>query len=227
MNILNAITTNAWGGLSNSFNLLWSKISPILLPLIFILAFLAVGLWIAGFISEKIGIIVKKGKIDTVLDRIAAPAAKLAGTKISSYSIVTGSVKWFLIALVLIAALDIADLNEVIDFFNQALGYLPNIFIAALILIVGSMLGNLAATVVGLVSRNNFDTTAKVAVNTLAFIAALTQLATPLVSALSQFVGQLNLSKLQGDVLFIGILVLALLASKNAVRKTVENLYKS
>ena len=227
MNILQAVTADAAGSLQHSFNLLWSKISPILLPLILILVFLSVGLWIANFLSDKIGALVKKSKLDAVLDKIIAPVLKLTGTKINSSSIINGSIKWFLTATVLIAALDLADLGSVIGFFNQILAYLPNIFVSALIIIVGSMLANLAAFVAGTVSKNGFPTTAKVAVNALALIAALGQLVTPIIGSLSQFISHLSLSKLQADVLFIGILVLALLASKNAVTKTVENLYKT
>ena len=227
MNILKAITTDGLGSLGHSFNFLWWKISPVLLPLVLIVVFLSIGLWVANFISDKIGTLVKKSKIDSLLDRIIAPVLKFTGTKINSSGMISGSIRWFLIATVLIAALDLADLNSVIDFLNQALSYVPHIFVAALILVVGAMIANLAAVLVGTVSKGNFATTAKVAVNALAFIGALSQVVTPLIGSLSQLIGHLSLSKLQADVLFVGVLVLALLASKNAVTKIVENLYKT
>lgn len=227
MNILNTMTSNAWDSLSTSFNLLWSKISPILLPLILVLIFLGIGLWVAGFVGDKVGAIIKKSKIDSLLDRVLEPALKITGTKINPTGVIAGGIKWFLIALVLIAALDLADLHGVIGFVNNIIGYLPNVFVAALILIAGSMLANLAGTIVGFVSKSSFPTTAKGAVNALAFIAAFSQLVTPIIGSLSNFVGGLSLSNLQADVLFIGIIVLALLASKGAVTRTVENLYKN
>lgn len=226
MNILNTMTSNAWDSLGNSFNLLWSKISPILLPLAFVLIFLGIGLWVAGFVGDKVGAIVKKSKIDNLLDRILEPALKITGTKINPTAVIAGSIKWFLIALVLIAALDLADLHGVISFVNQIIGYLPNVFVAALILIAGSMLANLAGTIVGFVSHSGFPTTAKGAVNALALIAAFSQLVTPIVGSFSNFVSGLSLSNLQADVLVIGIIVLALLASKGVVTRTVENFYK-
>lgn len=227
MNILKSLVASASDSLSHSFNLLWSTVSPILLPLFFTLVFLGVGLLVANVISDKVGAIVKKTKIDALLDKILAPVLKLTGTKISTGSVIASSIKWFLIAVVVIAGLDLADLDGVIAFLKQGANYLPNVFISALILIAGSLLANLAATIVGFVSRNGFPTAAKVAVNTLAFIAALSQLVTPIIGSLSQFIGQLSLSKLQGDVLFIGILVIALVASRSAITKTVESLYKS
>lgn len=227
MKILNAITTNAWESLGSSFNLLWSKLSPILVPLAFILVFLAIGLYLAGFIGDKVAVLVKKSKIDTLLDRVLAPTLKFTGTKVSSATLINGTIKWFLIALVLIAALDLADFHGVISFIGQIIGYLPNVFVAALIIIAGSMLADLAAYLVSLITKNGFSSTARVAVNALALIAALSQIVTPIIGSLSQFIGQLSLSKLQADVLFIGLIVLALFASKGAVTKIVENLYKS
>ena len=227
MNILKAVTTDALGSIRHSFNFVWSTVSPILLPLILILAFISIGLWVANLVSDKLGDFVKKGKIDTILDRIVSPVTKITGTKVNLSSIIASSIRWFFIAIVLIAALDLADLHGVTDFLKQALAYLPNIFVSALILIVGSLVASLAGAIVATVSKGNFAATAKVAVNALALIAALSQLVTPLVGALSQFIGHLALSKLQGDVFFIGILVLVLLASKSTVTKTVENLYKT
>ncbi len=229
MSAFNGILTHAWTSLHASLGLLWSKVSPVLLPLLLILIFLAVGLWIAGFVSEKLAAVIKKSKLDTLLDKILAPTLKLAGTKVSSSSIVSGAVKWFFIAAVVIAALDLADLPQVIGFFNQAIAYLPNIFAATLIIVVGSLLGNLAATVVKFIAGNgnsHLVNTAKATVNVLAFIAALNQLVTPIVVSFNQFIGHLGLSHLQADVLFIGVVVLVLLGSKSALIKTVEGLLK-
>lgn len=229
MSAFNGILTHAWTSLHASLDLLWSKVSPVLLPLLLILIFLAVGLWIAGFVSEKLAAVIKKSKIDALLDRILAPTLKLAGTKVSSSSIVSGAVKWFFIATVVIAALDLADLPQVIGFFNQAIAYLPNIFAATLIIVVGSLLGNLAATVVKFIAGNgnsHLVNTAKATVNVLAFIAALNQLVTPIVVSFNEFIGHLGLSHLQADVLFIGVAVLVLLGSKSALIKTVEGLLK-
>lgn len=226
MNMLKTMMSSGLNSLHDSFNLLWAKLSPVLLPIILIFIFLSIGLWLATFISDNFATVVKKAKIDDVADKILAPLSKFVGTKISAANLLVVTVKWFLIALVLIAALDLADLGKVITFFNQVVNYLPNVFIAALIIVVGSMLANLAGAIAGFVSKGHFSTTAEVAVNALALIAALSQVVTPIISSLNEFIGQLKLSHTQADVLFIGIIVLVLLASKNLVTKTVENLYK-
>ena len=228
MNILKGILTHAWGCLNASFGIVWSKLSHLLLPLVLILVFLAVGLWVAEFIGDQIEKLVKKSKVDEMLDRILGPTLKFTGTRVNSSSLISGSIRWFLMAIVLIAALDLAGMTKVIDFVKQAVAYVPNLFIAALIIAVGALIANLAAYVVSLVVKNGSMTTiARVAINTLAFIAALNQFAVPLANSFSQFIGHLNLSRLQGDVLFVGIIVLVLLGSKSFITKTVENILKS
>lgn len=227
MTILKSLPVDVIGALQHSFNMLWAKISHLLLPIILIVVFLSIGLWVVNFVSDKIGILVKKSKVDDFLNKVIAPVLEMTGTKINLSGVITESIRWFLIAVVLVAAFDMANLNSVIGFFNQILSYLPNVFVAALILIVGSLLANLAGFIVGMIMKGNFITTAKVAVSVLAFIAALAKIVTPIIGSLSQFIGHLSLSKLQADVLFIGVLVLVVYASRNAVTKTVENLYKT
>lgn len=227
MNILKGISTNAVDSISHSFNLLWAIMSPMLLPLVCVLVFLALGLWIAEFLSDKLGSLVKKSNVDNFIDKVLAPVLEITGTKINTANVINGTIKWFLVGMVLIAALEIADLDGVILFCKQIVHYLPAVFSAALIILAGSMLANLAATIVGFVSKGNFPTTVRVAVNALALITALSLVVTPIVGALSKFIGQLTLSRMQSDVLFIGLIILALLASKNAVTKTVENWYKT
>ena len=228
MDMLKEALSDAWGSLHASFDLLWSKLSPILFPIVLIVIFLGVGLWVAGFISDKVGALIKKSKIDSLVDKVIHPISKLSGTKVSASGVISGTVKWFLIATVLIAALDLASLHSVIDFFNNTVKFLPNVLAAALIVIVGSMLGSLAAYIVDAVSKGegNIANIAQAAVNTLAFIAALSLLVTPVMASFSQFTAGLNLSSLQADVFVIGVLLLILLASKNAITKTIEGLLK-
>lgn len=229
MKLLKGILADAWSSLDSSFELLWRTVSPILLDIVVALLVLAIGLTLAGFIGDKFGVLLKKVKIGDLLDRIIFnPLSKHTGIKISASHLIGEVVKWFLIATVLIAGLDLANLTKVIDFFKQILAYLPSIITAVLIVTVGSILANFTGNVVKLITKkDNLTTTSKVAVNILAFIAALGQLVTPIVASLSGFIGALSLSKLQSDILFIGVLVIVLLASRSTVTKAVESLYKT
>ena len=207
---------------------MWSIVAPVLPRLALVLAVLIIGLWVAGFISDNLEKIIKKTKAGDLLDKIIfSHITKLTGSKINTSSIVGTAIKWFLVAVVLLSALDLAHLSKVINFFNYAVGYFPNILFAVLIVLAGTLLANLAASLIRFVTKkDNLTAIAKVTINILAFISALSQLVPPIIASLSQLIGQLNLSHLQADVLFIGVLVLVLLASKNTVTKAVENLYK-
>ena len=54
-----------------------------------------------------------------------------------------GLVKWFLVIVFLVASLDILGLSQVNDFLkNVVLGYLLNVIVAALILVVGAFIAH-------------------------------------------------------------------------------------
>ena len=227
MNVLHGILPSVWNNLHAGFKLLWSVASPILLPLTEVVILLVVGLWVAGFIGDQIGVIVKKGKVDDLLDKIVfTNFSKLAGTKVNASGLIGESVHWFLTGIVLIAALNLGHMSSVVDFFKQALGYLPHVIAAVLIVIVGTLLADLVTYILKFVTKSkNWITTARLAVSIFALIAALSRLITPLAASINQFLGHLALSGSQSNALFIGVLVLILLASKNVVTKTIEDLY--
>ncbi len=227
MNVLHGILASVWNNLQASFKLVWSVISPHLLPLVIVIILLIAGLWIAGFIGDKIGVVIKKGKLDDLLDKvILSHFSKLAGVKVSASGLIGEAVHWFLTAIVLIAALNFVHLSSVVDFLKQALGYVPHAIVGALIIAVGTVVADFAAYLVKFVSKSdNWITTVRLAVNLFALVAALGHLITPLAGSITEFLRQLGLSASQGNALFIGVLVLILLASKNVVTKTVEKLY--
>ncbi len=227
MNALHGILTSVWNNLQASFNLVWSVVSPVLLPLVAVIILLVTGLWIAGFIGDKVAVLVKKAKIDDGLDKVLfSHFSKLVGVKINASDLIGSAVHWFLTAIILITALNFTHLSGVVDFLKQALGYIPNAIVAALIIAVGTVVADFAAYVVKFITKSeNWLTTVKLAINLFALIAALGHLITPLAGSINGFLGQLGLSTSQANALFIGVLVLVLLASKNVVTKTIEKLY--
>ncbi len=227
MNVLPEILTGVWNNLQASFKLVWSVLSPALLPLLTVIILLVVGLWVAGFIGDKIAVLVKKGKIDDGLDKVLfSHFSKLAGVKVSASDLIGSAVHWFLTAVVLIAALNFVHLSSVVDFLRQALGYVPHAVVGALLIAVGTVVADFAAYVVKFFTKSeNWLTTVRLTINLLAIVAALGHLITPLAGSINEFLGHLGLSSSQGNALFIGVLVLILLASKNVVTKAVEKLY--
>lgn len=115
-----------------------------------------------------------------------------------------GLVKWFLFIVALLATADVLGLQAVAKFLNQVIGYLPNIVVAAIILVAGFLLGNF----VGRVTKASIDAAnlphgrstgaiAKWAVVIFSFLAALLQLqiAEPLIQTLfTAFVAMLAIA---------------------------------
>ena len=168
-----------------------------------------------------------KGKIDDLLDKvILSHFSKLAGVKVSASGLIGETIHWFLTAIVLIAVLNLAHLSSVVDFLRQVIGYIPHAIIAALIVAVGSVVANFAAYAAKFITKSeNWLTTVRLAINLFALVAALGHLITPLAASINHFLGQLSLSGTQGNALFICVLVIILLASKNVITKAVEKLY--
>jgi len=77
-------------------------------------------------------------KIDQILDKMGAgDAMQKAGLKLDVANWIGFLVKWFLLFGFLLAATDILGLQDVSAFLRSVLLYIPNIVVAAVILVVG------------------------------------------------------------------------------------------
>ena len=91
--------------------------------------------------------------------------------------------KWFLILVFLMAATDILGLTQVTSFLQVVIEYLPNVIVAALILLVGAMFAEFMQRLIrasvdaaGLMSAGFLGSVAKWAILIFALFAALDQL---------------------------------------------------
>lgn len=110
---------------------------------------LAVVIFIAGWIigsvlAEVIEKAVKAIKIDSLLE--GAGARNLlhkAGFHLNTGGFIGGLVKWFLVVVFLVASLDVLGLEGVNTFLRDVvLGYIPQVIVATLILIVAAVLAD-------------------------------------------------------------------------------------
>ena len=78
------------------------------------------------------------------------------GFTLNSGHFIGGLVKWFLVIVFLVASLEILGLSQVTDFLkNVVLGYLPNVIVAALILVVAAFIAHaMQRIVVGSAKRS-------------------------------------------------------------------------
>lgn len=164
---------------------LWSQFASFLPNLIAALIVFFVGWAIAiaaGRIVEKLLVVLR---INAAFENIKGlnSAVQRAGLKINVPMLVGEIVKWFLIIVTLLAATDILGLNEISGFLTSVLLYIPNVVVAALILIIAVVLANFVyRTVVASIEAAGFGSAhmiaavSKWAIIVFAILAALTQL---------------------------------------------------
>lgn len=175
-----------WGQiLSESFSRLWTGVVMFIPNLVVALVILIIGWAIGAAISKAISHFMKMIKFDEALRRAGFEEfVKKAGLNLNSGNFIGGLVKYFIIVVFLIASFDVLGLNQVTSFLQQiVLGYLPQLIIAVLILLVGGVVGDVLSRIVsasaksaGLSSAGLASTVAKWAVWIFAVLVALSQM---------------------------------------------------
>lgn len=103
----------------------------------------------AGF-GRLVGRLVSTLKVDNAL-RSAGVEDVLArgGFPLNTGAFLGALVKWFILAVFLVAALDVLNLTQVNVFLQEVvLAYLPNVFVAVLILLLAALIAELVYNVV-------------------------------------------------------------------------------
>jgi len=214
--------------LSSSFADLWSGVIGFLPELVVAAVIFVVGWLIGALFGRAVAQIIRSLKVDDALRGAGLEnAVQRAGYRLDVGKFIGGIVKWFIIVVFLVASLDVLGLSQVNVFLQQVvLLFLPQVFVAVLILLVSAVLAEaVQRAVVGAakaahMSHANFiGSVSKWAIWVFAVLAALFQL-----GVASAFV----------QTLFTGI-VLALslgvglsfgLGGQNAAERYIEQLRK-
>ena len=188
--------------LNNALVLAIGFVPKLVIGLIVIL----VGIIIASILKEVVLQILKTLKVEILLKRYGVPEAK---DDLTWTNILSETVRWFLIIAFLVPAADIWGLPRVSVLINEFLLYIPNVFVAAIIALVGFVVASIAHNVIlasakGL-SRDVASTIASVthwAIIVFVVLAVLNQLgvATDLIRIL--FVGFVAMLALAGGLAF-------------------------
>lgn len=163
---------------------LWDRFVNFLPSLLGALLVFFFGLIMAVALGKVVEKIISLLKIDQVLEKMkVGEKFKDAGIQIKVSKFFGELVKWFLILVFLMAATDILKLNQVSQFLNSVILYIPNIVIATIILSVAFLLGNLvfhtvrsSTRVAGVMSASFLAIMAKWAIIIFGLLAALIQL---------------------------------------------------
>ena len=201
-----------WGQvLLGSLQNLWMGVIAFIPGLILAIVIFLIGWLIATMIGKAVAQLISAVKLDHVLRQAGLEdLLQKGGFSLNSGAFIGGLVKWFVILVFLVASLDILGLSEVNMFLRQVvLVYLPNVIIAALILLVGSVLADAAARVVKgsasaaeVTSSNFLGSVTKWAIWIFTLLIALTQLgiAAQLIQIL--FMGAVAMLALAGGLAF-------------------------
>ena len=139
-------TITNWGeaiftALTNALNLLLAFIPKF----IGFLVILIVGLIVAGLVSRAVTFLLRKIGFDNMANRIGLTRIEQRmGVKLDPAGVLGKVVWWFLFLIFLVPATDALGIPTISNILNQLVTYIPNVFVAILVL----FLGTLAATVV-------------------------------------------------------------------------------
>lgn len=145
---------------------------------------LLVGYIIARIVRDLLTKLLHVVHFDAIAERAGVSRAlELAGTRMDAARVLALVVFWWIFLVFIEMAVNSLGLVEVTAFINSVLAYIPNVFVAILILIVGSLLANVVAGAIrgataeaGLTTSGLLANVARWAILVFAFLAALTQL---------------------------------------------------
>lgn len=170
-----------------------------------------VGWVVAVALGKLVNQIVRLFRVDKLFQALGAeePLVK-AGFRLDTGAFVGGLVRWFLIVVFLLAAIEVLGLSQVNIFLREVvLAYLPNVIVAALILVVGAFVAEAMQKIVvgsakaaGVPSTHLLGGMVKWAIWVFAILAALYQLGIAGVFAQTLFTGFVAMLAIAGGLAF-------------------------
>jgi hypothetical protein len=133
-----------------SFQTVWVEFISVLPQILVAILVLVVGWIIAGALKSVVQRVFARLKVDSALDAAGVDTlAQRAGYQLNSGAFVGTLVKWFIIVVFFVAALDILNLSQATAFLSQiVLGYIPQVIVGVLILFGGLILASVAKKMV-------------------------------------------------------------------------------
>lgn len=174
-----------WGeAISFSLIDLWVRFINFMPTLIGALLVFLLGIIVASVLGKVVERIIRAIRIDQAIEHVNISAKlKEHGINITVSVFFGKIVQWFLVLVFLMAATDILGLNQVTNFLNNVIIYLPNVIVATIILTIAFLLGNLVYIIVrgstraaGVMSATLLATMIKWAIVVFGILAALIQL---------------------------------------------------
>ena len=134
-----------WGGIfSESLLNLWYGFMNFIPGLLGAIIIFIIGWVVGSIIGKAISQLLTAVKLDKLFESAGADKfMDRTGLKLTVSGFIGGIVKWFIIVVFLMASLQIIGLTQVNDFLGAAvLDYLPRVIIAAIVLIIATIIAD-------------------------------------------------------------------------------------
>jgi len=163
---------------------LWSGVAGFTPRLLAALIVFFLGGMVSVLFAKLAYHIVRALRIDDALRRVGFKEAwEKSGFKLDSAKFFYELIKWFFVVVFLMAATNILGLNQVSEFLQTVVLYLPNVIVAAVILLIGILIARFLEEAVrasvraaGLASGSFLGTLTKWAIFIFSLLIALSQL---------------------------------------------------
>ena len=192
-----------WGDVFNaSLQDLWLGFAQFTPKLVIAVVFFVVGWVLGSIIAKSLEQVFGALKVDNLLKSVGADNFfRKAGMNLNSGYFVGQVVKWFIVIVFLLPSLNLVGLDSIEAFLkDDVLGFLPRVVVAALILIIATIIAegvsktvSASARTISLTSANMLGAITKYAIWIFALIIAL---------------GQLGIADYYMNVLFTGIIAM-------------------
>lgn len=139
-----------WGDVfTQSLQSVWYGVAGFVPSLVVAIIIFAIGWVLAALVEKVVESVAKALKIDSALKSAGLEdVVKRAGYTLSSGTFLGVICKWFVIVVFLMASFDVLGLTQVNLFLHSVVGYLPQVIVAVLILMVSAVIANAMQKVV-------------------------------------------------------------------------------
>ena len=167
--------------------------------------------WIVASVAAKIiKQVLHSIKVDEVGDKLGLnQVSARTGMHMSISGTIAWLVKWFILVAIFLAAANILNLNQVSDFLNQVLLYIPNVIAGAAILLVGTVVAGFFSRLVkhsvqaaGFASADLLGTVTQWAIMIFTILATLAQLNVATAFVQTLFTGIIAMIAIAGGLAF-------------------------
>lgn len=192
--------------LTQSFQNLWFGIISFIPNIVIALIIVIIGWLIGAGLSRIVEQVVNSLKVNNALRSAGLEdVMKKAGFNLDAGKFLGGLVKWFVIAVFLVASLEVLNLTQVTMFLQEVvLMYLPRVIVAVLILLAAALIAEVVQGVV-------MGTTRAAEISSAPFLARLAKWSIWMFAILAAL-DQLNVASVFVQTLFTGVVVAVSLA---------------